>query len=355
MAPRARCGAATCGIAVPDAFAPRWYERAVPRLVVELGGYCARREGLEVEFEAEVEGEGEGEGGARGGDVFFVNEGLGVVGVVDCGAGGAEGEEGGVGRRLLAFFEDRLLHNLELYSREATVDLRRVLSLGLERCGARPACSALLVECKSNMLRAAWVGSCAFLVIRDGQVAYRSYSKAPVRDALDSALHEEGAGASGEPDAVDMHRRKSWQFWRRRGSSSATGGRMDSAVSGLHSAGASLAVDCDDVRAEYMELQDQDLIIAGSAGLFSNLSEDQMLAFVRPVPDAYDHQLALANATCLGSWRTDDPAFIAYYLAHLGFNFATAETTAPLLPSAFPVGGRGGDVTVLVAACSFER
>lgn len=39
-----------------------------------------------------------------------------------------------------------------------------------------------------------------------------------------------------------------------------------------------------------------------------------MLSFVRPVVDSYDATLAIANATCLGTFRTDDVEFVRFVL-----------------------------------------
>jgi hypothetical protein len=84
----------------------------------------------------------------------------------------------------------------------------------------------------------------------------------------------------------------------------------------------------------------------------------QLLSFVRPVEDPNDATLALANATCLGSWRTDDVSFVSYMLAHLAHTFATSRTAKQLLAHPFPPGTDGapffdGDLTVIAASCSF--
>mmetsp|Transcript_6324 Transcript_6324/g.13480 ORF Transcript_6324/g.13480 Transcript_6324/m.13480 type:complete len:322 (+) Transcript_6324:151-1116(+) len=113
-----------------------------------------------------------------------------------------------------------------------------------------------------------------------------------------------------------------------------------------------------DVESTFFEMEDGDLLVAGSPELFANVSEEQMLSFVRPVPpDAHDSTLALANATCLASFRTDDVEFISYYLAHLAYNFATSSNAKQLTRFPFPPGTEGqpyfrGDVTVIAASCS---
>lgn len=106
------------------------------------------------------------------------------------------------------------------------------------------------------------------------------------------------------------------------------------------------------MNAEFIELEDNDLIIVGTDGFFANVNEEQILAFVRPVPDAEDKTLALAGNLCLGSWRRDDVDFIAYYLAIIALNFATANNSKPNLPFPFPPSPHVDDITVMCAACS---
>jgi hypothetical protein len=85
-----------------------------------------------------------------------------------------------------------------------------------------------------------------------------------------------------------------------------------------------------------------------------------MLSFVRPVVDSYDATLAIANATCIGTWRTDDVHFVSYMLAHLAHTFATSPTAKQLTAYPFPPGTEGapffdGDLTVIAASCSYAR
>lgn len=101
--------------------------------------------------------------------------------------------------------------------------------------------------------------------------------------------------------------------------------------------------------------QDGDLCVFGGGGLWNNLSERQLLAFTRPVPEGrQDRTLSIANATCLATWTSDDVDYISYYLAHIAHNFATAESPPPgLKRSQFVLDEGGSDITVIAASCSF--
>lgn len=80
-----------------------------------------------------------------------------------------------------------------------------------------------------------------------------------------------------------------------------------------------------------INVSDGDLLIFGTASFWRNVTFQQALAFTRPLPflTRMDTQLAIANATCLATWTTDDVQYIAYYLAHLAHNFSMAATMGP--------------------------
>lgn len=198
-----------------------------------------------------------------------------------------------------------------------------------------------------NVMRAAWAGACGFIVIRNDKVWYRSYQRRPPRDALEHVLAKAHTAHS-------QCARRHWLKWGGRESPSATGGYVDGVMAGLATQAQTFSLDCEEVCADFIELEDNDLIVAATDGFFSNVSEEQILAFVRPVPDAEDKTLAIANHTCLGSWRRDDVDFIAYYLASIALNFATATNSTPLLPFPFPPSPHVDDITVMCVACSFQ-
>lgn len=252
------------------------------------------------------------------------------------------------GTAVLEDIRQTLSHNSALYDREARVDLRRALSSAILRHGAPPGFSALVMDCASNVVRMAWAGSCGFVLVRDDKIAYRSYSNAAPKDALETHL-------SRPTNENREQARKHWLSWGGRATQSATGGYFAGGLAaGARQAGP-ISIDCDAVYADFIELEDNDLIIAGSDGFFANLSEEQIMAFVRPLPDgAEDKTLSIANHTCLGSWRWDDVVFISYYLAIIADNFATAANAKPHLPFPFPPSPHLDDVTVMCVACSFR-
>lgn len=252
------------------------------------------------------------------------------------------------GAALIRDLRQTLSHNAALYDREARMDIRRALSSAILRHGAPPGSSVLVMDCSSNVVRLAWAGSCGIVLIRDNAIVYRSYSKAATRDALETHLGR-------TTDVKTEKNAKYWLSWGGSATQSATGGYYAAGlVTGARQDG-EFTIDSDAVYADYIELEDNDLIIAGSDGFFSNVSEDQFLAFVRPLPDgAEDKTLSIANSTCLGSWRRDDTDFISYYLAIIADNFATAANSKPHLPFPFPPSPHADDITVMCAACSFR-
>lgn len=212
----------------------------------------------------------------------------------------------------------------------AMQDLRSVLADSLSRVSRPLSASALLVSLDHGVLRSAYIGTCAYVVLRGETIIYRSPRAGSVA-ALERAFSTSvpaGASSSGS-SRVDSAGGRGW----------------DRRLPPIGSA--------------VLEVQDGDVVIAGSDGFFSNVSERQVLALLRPTEnDAHDSSLSIANNTCLATWTSDDPVYLAYMLAHLAWTFASdpADTS-----SLGPVGGGGGgsytsastdvdgDVTVVVA------
>lgn len=243
---------------------------------------------------------------AGGGKLDHVHASADAVALVDAvGAAGARV----LGRLRVA------LAAAPVYPDEATRGLRGSLAAALSDA---PGASALVARASDGVLRVAWAGPVGLLVVRGDRVAFRTYTRGPARTRLESAL-------PGRPKETEEE--------------------VTTEVADAKEA----------VNAEFFALECGDLIVAGSDGLFANLGEEQILAFVRPVPDPNDKTLAIANNTCLGSWQTDDVDFISYYLAHLAENFATARHSPPFLPFPFPPGPRVDDISVLAASCAFPE
>lgn len=313
----------------PDSFSAKWYQDTIAPLDLELSSYHIQNSDAPPS--------------AIPTDYNFVDPESGIMAMVDYASPVPGGDV------ILEDIRQTLSHNSALYDREARLDLRRALSSAVLRHGAPPGFSALVMDCKSNVVRMAWVGSCGFVLVRDNKIVYRSYSDAAPKDALETHVRK----------SADRNREKSrmhWLSWGGKATQSATGGYYATGYARGIPQGGPITIDCEEVYADFVELEDNDLIIAGSDGFFANVSEEQILAFVRPVPDGpEDRTLSIANHTCLGSWRWDDVEFIAYYLAMIADNFATAANSKPHLPFPFPPSPHVDDVTVMCVASSFQR
>lgn len=216
------------------------------------------------------------------------------------------------GQQVIQFIQDTVGQTQSAFSTFPTFDLAHILSTAADRFSLPPYFSAVLIDASTNVLRMASVGSCAVVVVRDDRIVYCSYPST--------------AASMIEYIPCSNDRSQSQTPY----------------------------LPLSQVHTDFIELQPNDLILAGTDGLFANLTDSQILAFVRPVPDPNDKTLAIANNTCLGSWTTDDVDFISYYLAILATNFATAINSRPVVRYPFPPSPHLDDVTVLCAACLFS-
>jgi len=168
--------------------------------------------------------------------------------------------------------------------------------------------SVLHATLHDDTFRVAWLGAVGFLIIRtdDNSIIKRSHSKT-TKEALDGLLS------------------------------------------------VSLDNDVNILESDFHILQDGDVVLMASDGFWANLTDDQILSFVRPVPDPIDKTLSIANNTCLGSWTRPDPSFLACHLANLAHNFSTANYSQPLLAFPFPPSPHADDITVVVAHCEFDE
>ncbi|CAN8068101.1 unnamed protein product [Agarophyton chilense] len=248
------------------------------------------------------------------------------------------------GRLMLEYIQHRLSRSRLYGPHQPQSDLRAILAAALSAYGSPPGFSALLVDTAYDFLHIAWVGSCGFVVVRDDAIVYRSYGDRLGRPALEHALNEP---CDPSPPTTTS---ASTSFFPM--SSAPTPLTPDSLAARKRPHRDTISTST--IHVDYFSLQDNDLFIAGTDGFFSNVSEDQILAFVRPVPNAEDSTLAIANATCLGSWRYDDVQFISYYLAIIAANFATATNSQPYLPFPFPPSPHLDDVTVSCISSSFS-
>lgn len=200
----------------------------------------------------------------------------------------------------------------------ALQDLRSVLADSLSRVSRPRSASALLVSTDHGVLRSAYVGTCAFVVVRGEAIIYRSPRAGSVA-ALERAFGGVGSGGGcGEPPG---------------GAPEGESGprRADGAAAGRPWERRSLPP----IGSAALEVQDGDVVVAGSDGFFANVSERQVLALLRPTDTAHDSTLSIANNTCLATWTSDDPVYLAYMLAHLAYSSVSTDMN--------------GDVTVVVA------
>lgn len=201
----------------------------------------------------------------------------------------------------------------------ALQDLRSVLADSLSRVSRPRSASALLVSTDHGVLRSAYVGTCAFVVLRGEAIIYRSPRAGSV------ATLERAFGAGGPPGD----------------NGGELPGSVPAGVSGPRQADGAAAGrpweqrSLPPIGSAALEVQDGDVVVAGSDGFFSNVSERQVLALLRPTDTAHDSTLSIANNTCLATWTSDDPVYLAYMLAHLAFSSVSTDMN--------------GDVTVVVA------
>lgn len=297
-------------VRTPDHFDPAWYTPHSAPLDVELSHHT-----IAYDESAPT-------------DHVFAHPDHAQMCMVDYSAGSQEG------RLMMDYIRHRLAQKRIYGAAQPQFDLRAILTSAISSFGSPPGFSAMLLDTSHDFLRVAWVGSCGFVLIRDNAIVYRSYGTLIGRNALEHALDSPFTSAKKQQNAPSV------AFF----TPSALAAQQRPHIN---------SIDCSDIHVEYFSLQDNDLIICGTDGFFSNVSEQQIIAFVRPVPDLEDATLAIANSTCLGSWRYDDAQFIAYYLAIIAANFATATNSTPYLPYPFPPSPYLDDITVISVVSSF--
>lgn len=238
---------------------------------------------------------------------------------------------------MLHHIQNRLLQTHIVYGpNHPILDITTILSSAINAFGSPPGFSALVMHAVDDVLRVAWLGCCGFVLIRDDAIFFRSYGAPPGAPAMERLIHSNCPSSGTISPRIPSN-------------------VVDTPVSiaATHRSDTPFTIDTTSIQTDFIQLQDNDLIIAATDGFFSNVTEDQIVAFVRPVPDSYDATLAIANNTCLGSWRYDDVEFIAYYLAIIAANFATVRTMQSYLPFPFPPGPRLDDITVMCVSASY--
>ncbi|PXF42571.1 hypothetical protein BWQ96_07733 [Gracilariopsis chorda] len=308
-APRRRFTSPTSSVRAPDSFSPSRYAASRKPLAIELAAHT-----ISLDDAAPT-------------DHTSVQNDPPALAMLDYPAPSSDA------KLMIQYMRQRLAQSRIYGVHQPQSDLRAILASALTAFGSPPGFSAMLVDTAYDFLHVAWVGSCGFVVVRDDNIVYRSYGDDLGRHALE---HSFQAQAQSHPEPkIDVP-------------TPLTTDALAARKRPHHD-----SVDAASIHVDYFALQDNDLIIAGTDGFFANVSERQILAFVRPVPDPEDPTLAIANSTCLGSWRYDDPQFISYYLAIIAANFATATNSQPYLPFPFPPSPHLDDVTVACMSSSF--
>lgn len=285
-----------CCAPVPAYFNSTWYKDSVKPLSIEMAVHHSRLcDDTDTDSSSCT---------SSPTDYHFVDRDRGIMGIVDY-------AHPAVAHKVIDYLERTIADDDEGQSHVPMHTMTNVLNKAMKRFSINNTpqhghnFSALLLSvCRNTrIMRVINIGSCGLLVVRDDRIVYRSYPTNSA-DALINYLTY----------------------------TSATSNHSD-----------------------FFELQENDLILAGSDGVFSNLTEAQILSFVRPVAtDRIDKTLAIANNTCLGAWTSDDVDFISYYLANLAMNFATAPNSKPFVNYPFPPSPNPDDVTVLSVSCSFS-
>lgn len=281
---------------VPSYFNTVWYNESVSPIEMDVAAYH-----ITPSSSAELQT-----------DFHFADKATGLMAVIDypvppdfkstCGQP--------PGRAMMDQLARALSQNRPLCREMPVLDLAHVLTRAMRDNSVPGSFSGIVIDASTNILRFASVGACGLLLIRDDNIHYRSYphTASTLIDHISPLPLNEEHSDENSPTQY------------------------------THS--------------DFIELQDNDLVLAGSDGLFANLTDLQILAFVRPVPDKIDRTLSIANNTCLASWTSDDVTFISYYLANLANNFATAVYAPSILRYPFPPSPHSDDVTVLCASFS---
>mmetsp|Transcript_1785 Transcript_1785/g.3258 ORF Transcript_1785/g.3258 Transcript_1785/m.3258 type:complete len:346 (-) Transcript_1785:144-1181(-) len=170
--------------------------------------------------------------------------------------------------------------------------LRQVMLPAFDIVGSKDLASAIVMRLNGSLLEVVWIGTCGFLIVRGSEVS--ESSSEPSQRILERSL-----GVTLSPR---LSLKEKFRFRR-------------------------------------IIVHPGDLVVAGSDGFFNNVSQDQILALLRPTPSgAFDPTLSVANATCLATRTTDDPELQSYMMAHLALNFADYNPIPP------------DDISVIVAS-----
>eukprot|EP00188_Purpureofilum_apyrenoidigerum_P001275 Plantae.Rhodophyta-Purpureofilum_apyrenoidigerum.ctg1685.p1 GENE.Plantae.Rhodophyta-Purpureofilum_apyrenoidigerum.ctg1685~~Plantae.Rhodophyta-Purpureofilum_apyrenoidigerum.ctg1685.p1 ORF type:complete len:339 (-),score=49.55 Plantae.Rhodophyta-Purpureofilum_apyrenoidigerum.ctg1685:774-1691(-) len=236
----------------------------------------------------------------EGSDSTFVLVDEGFVGVTDTGVVDAAELYGDVLARVVRFENRTILDNIVgkiLCGRPENrwTSVARYLENALSHVSFPQSASTCVLSLEDQKVRAAWVGSAGFVVIRNEETVFRSFPDALTQ--LEHSFQSEIGSAVQKPP------------------------RPQEVV---------------------FDVEEDDLIIVATDGFWHNVSETQMHAFLRPT---------LPPGMIRGG---DDPQQQSVLLAHLGFNYADMEEQDNFLSDQFVPGASRDDVSVIVVSITRE-
>eukprot|EP00871_Galdieria_phlegrea_P002209 jgi/Galph1/298/GphlegSOOS_G5107.1 len=155
--------------------------------------------------------------------------------------------------------------------------LRDLLKVSLEQLPLAEvvSCCIINIDERNSLLHSARIGNCGFLVVREDKIIYDT--RQSCIDILENCYKVSPENGS---TCVD-----------------------------------------DFIKQDEVFMEANDVVLLGNSGFIWSISNEQILAFLRPVSSSFDTTLSLANQTSLGYFYHDDPQMISYMLAHIAFNY----------------------------------
>ncbi|GJQ15921.1 hypothetical protein GpartN1_g7712.t1 [Galdieria partita] len=210
----------------------------------------------------------------------------GVVGMVEC----EESSVGSLSKQppsmymkfviksvLDSFIEETFISKEEPQHSFSLYRLECLVRQAFEQFPISNILSCCILKMEGERLFCATIGTCGFLVIRDDKVFYDT--RPSCLQILESAY--ESNSPKEELSYLSSH-----------------------------------------IRYKEISVQEDDLVIIGNRGFLWNISNEQIIAYLRPVSNSFDSTLSIANYTSLGHFRQDDPRMISYMLSHIAYDFA---------------------------------
>ncbi|EME26539.1 uncharacterized protein Gasu_58620 [Galdieria sulphuraria] len=211
----------------------------------------------------------------------------GVVGMVDC----EESDVANLNKQppsmymkfviksvLDSFIEEAIRSGEESMRPFSWRRLECLLSQAFEQFPISNIVSCCIMKMEGERLFCATIGTCGFVIIRDDKVFYDT--RPSCLQILESA-YESNSIRKDKLPYLESH-----------------------------------------IRYNEISVQEDDVVIIGNRGFLWHISNEQIIAYLRPVSNSFDSTLSIANYTSLGYLRQDDPRMISYMLTHIAYHFA---------------------------------